>query len=207
MQIEKLVAYHKALSDPTRIQMLCLLATGEANGLALAEKLGVSPPTITHHAAKLREASLIYERRDRNTVYFSLYVPFLQSGAAETIAFICQNSDKPSESGEEEEMEMDTDAKKKWKSAVLRNFFTPDGRLKHIPAQLKKKLVILEALAEKLEMGKFYPEAEINAFIKNYHADFATLRRELIMQQFMCRDKEIYELNPREIWAKWDRVH
>ena len=206
MQLEKMVAYHKALSDPTRIRMLCLLASGESSGLALAEKLGVSAPTITHHAAKLREASLINERRDRNTVYFSLYVPFLEIGAADTVKFICRNSNNPIKS-EEGESVMGTEAKEKWKSAVLRNFFTPDGRLKHIPVQLKKKLVILEAMAEKLELGRSYPEAEINTFMKNYHADYATLRREMIMHQFMYREKEIYELNPRQIWAKWDELH
>ncbi|MBC8078788.1 MAG: metalloregulator ArsR/SmtB family transcription factor [Gorillibacterium sp.] len=208
MQLEKLVTYHKALSDPTRIRILCLLAAGEFSGLALAEKLGVSPPTITHHAAKLREASLIYERRDRNTVYFSLNGSFLALGADETVKFICRNSNKPILSEEEEEEAMrGTEVKEKWKSAVLRNFFTPDGRLKHIPVQLKKKLVILEALAERLELGRSYPEAEINTFMKTYYADYATLRREMIMHQFMYREKEIYELNPREIWAKWDELH
>ncbi len=59
MQLDKIITYHKALADATRIRMLILLADGELNGQVLAEKLGVTPATITHHAAKLREASLI----------------------------------------------------------------------------------------------------------------------------------------------------
>lgn len=70
MQLDKVVSYHKALADPTRIKMLILLAEGELNGQLLAEKIGVTPATITHHAAKLREASLINERRDKNTIFF-----------------------------------------------------------------------------------------------------------------------------------------
>lgn len=70
MQLDKVVSYHKALADPTRIKMLILLAEGEMNGQLLAEKIGVTPATITHHAAKLREASLINERRDKNTIFF-----------------------------------------------------------------------------------------------------------------------------------------
>ncbi len=72
MQLDKVVAYHKALADPTRIRMLILLAEGELNGGELAERLSVTPATITHHAAKLREASLINERREKNTIYFRL---------------------------------------------------------------------------------------------------------------------------------------
>ena len=52
MQLDKVVSYHKALADPTRIKMLILLAEGELNGQVLAEKIGVTPATITHHAPK-----------------------------------------------------------------------------------------------------------------------------------------------------------
>ena len=101
---------------------------------------------------------------------------------------------------------MDQELRDKWRQSVLRNFHTPDGRLKHIPVQLKKKLVVLEAMAEKLELGRAYPESEINAFIKQYHPDYASLRREMIMHGFMYREKEIYELNPKKMWAKWEEL-
>lgn len=51
-----------------------------------------------------------------------------------------------------------------------------------------------------------YPERELNEWIKQYHEDFATIRRELIMHQFMYREREMYELNPREMWTRWDQV-
>lgn len=61
-------------------------------------------------------------------------------------------------------------------------------------------------LAEKLEPGRVYPERELNEWIKQYHEDFATIRRELIMHHFMYREREMYELNPREMWTRWDQV-
>jgi DNA-binding transcriptional ArsR family regulator len=68
MQLEKIVVYHKALADPSRIRILRLLgASGEMSGQTLAEKLGISQPTVTHHTGKLREAGLIHERREKNT--------------------------------------------------------------------------------------------------------------------------------------------
>lgn len=196
MQLDKVVTYHKALADPTRIRMLILLADGERNGQELAKRLGVTPATITHHAAKLREASLINERRDKNTIFFSLNHYFLKNNADATINLINRASEGGTGMLNEQQQHM--------KESVIRNFFTTEGRLKSIPAQLKKKLIVLEHLVSRLETGRKYSEPEMNAFIKNYHEDFATIRREFIMHQFMFRENDIYELNPQEMWAKWE---
>jgi len=51
-----------------------------------------------------------------------------------------------------------------------------------------------------LEFRKVYPEKEINEYLKQFHDDFATLRRELIMCQYMYRENNQYELNPVELW-------
>ncbi|GIO96435.1 transcriptional regulator [Paenibacillus lautus] len=101
---------------------------------------------------------------------------------------------------------MEPTASEAYKASVLRNFITKDGTLRSIPAQYKKKLVILEYLVEQLEAGKEYPEKDINAFIKRYHADYATIRREFIIHQYMSRYHEIYTRNPRELWTQWEKV-
>lgn len=196
MQLEKIVAYHKALADPTRLRMLLLLSEGELHGQALAERLNLSQPTVTHHAAKLREAALIQERREKNTVYFTLNPYFIREYAQASVDFIFKRK---------EHADM-TDVNETLKASIMRNFFSKDGRLRQIPAQYKKKLVVLEYLVEQLEFGRKYSEKEINAFIQNYHEDFATLRREFIMHQFMYREDGVYELNPREMWTRWDQV-
>ena len=72
MQLDKLVAFHKMMGDPTRVRIISLLANKPWNGQALAEKLGLSAPTITHHLKKMREINVVYERRDKNTIYFFL---------------------------------------------------------------------------------------------------------------------------------------
>jgi hypothetical protein len=198
MQLDKVVQYHKALADPTRIKMLILLVGGELNGQQLAEKLFVTPATITHHATKLREASLINERRDKNTIYFSLNHYFLKSNSSAALNLILKNTN--GDGG----LNMSDDKNKRLKDSVLKNFFTAEGNLKHIPVQLKKKLIVLEHVVAKLEQGRKYNEKEINEFIKTFHNDYATIRREFIMHQFMYRENQIYELNPQEMWAKWE---
>ncbi|MBG9736637.1 metalloregulator ArsR/SmtB family transcription factor [Paenibacillus alvei] len=198
MQVEKVVAYHKALADPTRIKMLILLAEGERNGQDLAEKLFVTPATITHHASKLREASLINERREKNTIYFSLNDYFLKNNAAAAMNLIYRGAEGGTEMMNEDQQRM--------KDSVIRNFISKEGKLKNIPSQLKKKLIVLEHMVSNLEMGRKYSEKEINEFIKAYHEDFATIRREFIMHQFLYRENDLYEMNPRELWANWSTL-
>jgi Uncharacterized protein conserved in bacteria len=200
MQLDKVVSYHKALADANRLRMLVLLADGERNGLELAEKLGVTPATVTHHAAKLREASLINERREKNTIYFSLNHYFLKNSAAAAADFIYRGTN-----ARDELHPMDEELTR-LKESVIRNFFDKNGKLKQIPSQLKKKLIVLEHIVAGLEKSRTYTEKEINAYIKQYHDDFATIRREFIMHQFMFREKEAYELNPPELWARWESL-
>ncbi len=85
---------------------------------------------------------------------------------------------------------------------IVANFFTADGKLKNIPAQKKKKLMVFERMLKDLEQGKKYTEKELNEYIKQFHEDFATIRREFIINRYMSREDSIYELNPEDMWEK-----
>lgn len=191
MQLDRLVNFHKAVGDVTRIRIIALLQNGPLHGQALAGKLGVTPPTITHHMTKLREADLVYERRDKNTIYFYLNEKSLTLQAQAILKI--GKALPPAEDKHEEAAR---------KAAVLENFFNKDGTLKHLPAQRKKKLIVLERLVKGLEPHRKYAEKEINEYIRTYHEDYATIRREFIMNHFMYRENDIYELNPPELWDK-----
>lgn len=139
--------------------------------------------------AKLREVGLIKERRDKNTIYFSLNTKILEMSANAILTV-----------GRGRDANMDMAVTVEEREEIIRNFFTKDGKLKNFPAQRKKKLVVLEHMIQGLEFGKVYPEKELNEYLKQYYDDFATLRRELIMCQFMYRENNQYELNPVELW-------
>lgn len=192
MQLDRLVNFHKAVADVTRIRILALLKHGPLHGQALAGKLGVTPPTITHHMTKLREAGLVYERRDKNTVYFYLDEKSLVSQAEA----IVNKVNSPLALADEQP------DRTKEKNEVIRNFFAGDGTLKRLPAQRKKKLIVLERMMNGLRAGTRFTEKEINAYIERYHPDFATIRREFIMNHFMYRENDVYEVNPPELWGK-----
>lgn len=70
--------------------------------------------------------------------------------------------------------------------------FVKEGRLIAIPEQRKKRLVILRWLVGQLQLEKRYQEAEINSFLLQFHEDFATLRREFIVNALMQREDGLY---------------
>ncbi|MFB8426809.1 metalloregulator ArsR/SmtB family transcription factor [Priestia megaterium] len=189
MQLDKLVNYHKAVGDPTRIRIISLLKKGPLHGQAIAYKLGLQPPTITHHISKLRDVGLVYQRRQGNIIYF-----YLDSERLE------YNSKAILNIGEESMENQDSKINNQDKLSIVKNFINSDGTLKQIPSQRKKKNVILAYLIRDLHQGKTYEERDLNEYIKNYHEDYATIRRELIMQHFMYRQNGEYELNPKEMW-------
>lgn len=58
----------KALGDPTRFALMCLIAQSPKTATELAKKLGVSKPTISHHVHTLRDAGLIEENFQSGSV-------------------------------------------------------------------------------------------------------------------------------------------
>ncbi len=62
----------KALSHPARLQILDLLAQGEACVCHLTTVLGQRQPYISQQLMTLREAGLVLDRRDGTIIYYRL---------------------------------------------------------------------------------------------------------------------------------------
>jgi len=65
----------KALADPTRLQLLNLIATadgGEACACDLVEPVAKSQPTVSHHLKVLREAGLVASEKRGTWVWYSV---------------------------------------------------------------------------------------------------------------------------------------
>jgi excisionase family DNA binding protein len=78
--------------------------------------------------------------------------------------------------------------------------FLEDGKLKTIPATRSKRLVVLRHLASLLDPRRVYAESEINDFLGRFHSDICTLRRELIINKLMVRQRGKYKV------SGWNRV-
>ena len=73
------------------------------------------------------------------------------------------------------------------RDAVLRAFFAPDGTLRSIPTRIRKRLVVLNELAQEFEIGRQYDENEVNNTLRAHHLDVAALRRYLVEEGFLER--------------------
>lgn len=62
----------KALSDPTRAQLIYLLTQREYCVNELSEMVTVSASAVSHHLAKLRDTRLVRTRRDGTQIYYSI---------------------------------------------------------------------------------------------------------------------------------------
>jgi excisionase family DNA binding protein len=72
---------------------------------------------------------------------------------------------------------------------ILDAYFDSKGRLKEIPAKRKKRQLILRELAEHFEADRAYKEREVNAVLRRFHPDVATLRRELVASRLLVRTR------------------
>lgn len=69
---ERVCALFRVLSDPTRLQLVLLLRTGEQPVRQLVGALRQPQSTVSRHLALLRSAALVQTRRVANQVYYRL---------------------------------------------------------------------------------------------------------------------------------------
>jgi ArsR family transcriptional regulator len=72
----------KALSDPTRREIIRLLGKREMTAGELAERFDMTKPSVSHHFAVLKEADLVVSRRDGQHVWYSLNTTVAQDALA-----------------------------------------------------------------------------------------------------------------------------
>lgn len=70
--IEPAAAVLKAMANPQRLKVLCLLAERELSVGQLESLIGLSQSALSQHLAKLRQDRLVRTRRDRQTIYYAL---------------------------------------------------------------------------------------------------------------------------------------
>ncbi|WP_285731548.1 DUF2087 domain-containing protein [Nocardiopsis sp. ATB16-24] len=68
----------------------------------------------------------------------------------------------------------------------------PDGRIIAIPVRRSVRLVLLDHVARVFEPGVRYSEAEVNALLRGFSANVSVLRRGLLDEGFMERDRTRY---------------
>ena len=180
MTEQETVALFKCLADRTRLQILRTLAREDTYVELLSERLGMAPSTISFHLKKLADVGAVSSSKSQ---YYTMYTLNRALFDTTVLSILQQESDEAAAQDERERL---------WREKVLRSFFDEDGRLRTIPTQRKKRLIVLERIAEAFEQGLTYSEREVNLVIADFHDDFCTLRREMVDEHLMTREDGKY---------------
>ena len=65
----------KALGNPDRLLLLCMLSQEELHVGALEERVGVGQPTLSQQLGVLREEGLVSTRREGKNIYYCISSP------------------------------------------------------------------------------------------------------------------------------------
>ena len=178
-KLQHLLLFFKALANESRLKIVGLLANRERTVSDLADLLDLREPTVSHHLAKLKELGLVRMRTEGNAhIYWLNEDALIQMNkdvfSAENMAILVEGVDE-----------------RGWEDRIIERYVI-DDRLTRIPAKHKKRQVILQWLAEKFKPGVRYPEPQVNETIKEYHPDWASLRRYLVDYGLMQREQGVY---------------
>lgn len=166
----------RALSHPARLTILRLTVSQALSGEHLARLLGLAPATVSQHLAQLSEVGLLRVQPDGHQ---KLFRAELSAHTMPLSDLICGQAPAS------------IPIPDPYTERVLRSFIK-GGKLVQIPAQRKKRDVILHHLGSLFEVGRQYKEVEVNALLSEYHPDFFTLRRELVGLGVLERADGIY---------------
>ena len=172
------VAIFKALGDSSRLNMIKEILKGPICAEELCEKLKLAPSTISHHAGKLVKAGLVSVKKEQQVVIYEIAKKPLNSKLKELILF-------------EGDSEVVDHRKEAYQKRVLRHFIE-FGKLKTIPVQRKKRRIVLEQILTEFEEERKYSEKEVNQILKNWHDDYCYIRREMISENLLAREKGVY---------------
>jgi hypothetical protein len=157
------------LADDVRLRVVSAIALGARTVEAAAEVAGTDVATVQSVLPRLVSAGLV-EQRDGLQVSLEA----LRAAARERPA---RERELPDATAEQQR--------------VLRNF-VEGGRLTRLPARYAQLRVVLEYVAGRFEPGREYPEPEVNELLNTLHDDHAALRRYLVDEGLLQRERGVY---------------
>lgn len=165
----------KCLSDKSRLQILKSLAIEDMYVERLAERLGITAPTVSFHLKKLADAGAVTSYKSQYYMMYSLKKEIFETRILDILR----------EKSDEDALQAQRDAD--YRKRVIDTFFEY-GKLKAIPAQRKKERIILDEIVKAFAFDRVYSEREVNIILADYYDDFCTLRRDMISEKLLDRD-------------------
>jgi biotin operon repressor len=165
----------RALADPERLAIAGALARTDATSAELASALDLPVSRVRKHINRLTATGVVRLQDDRRTYRLD----------PETLRWAAEQVGPPREAG------LALGAADDSEEAILRTFFR-NGRLTEIPAKASKRRIVLERIALEFDPGVRYEEKEVNVIVGAFFNDYAALRRYLVDEGLLSREKGVY---------------
>lgn len=142
----------------------------------ITTELGGSSATIRNHRFKLKE------KEKQAKIFLAIMMLLNKKDTGQKNITIHKGATMVDERYDITEQERDK---------VLKTYFDESQeKLSTLPSKEKRKIIVLQKITSKFEIGKKYTEKEINDILKNIYEDFVTIRRYLIEYGFLDRNKD-----------------
>lgn len=183
-QTETVATFFKAMSDENRLKILGLCSQREYSAGEIADVLGVSDATVSHHLGKLRGVGLLNLKQVGTSRIYWTNAAYAQhmSTYLQDLSLLYQVIEAQEKESWIDELDIPEYDRK------IMHDYTEYGQLRQYPVKQKKLLVILRYLATKFAPGVKYTEKEVNAILEAFYEDYVTLRRDLIDFHFLARE-------------------
>lgn len=185
MKTEQSIAIMKALADQSRLAIVNSLLGGAQYVEEIARRHALAPSTVSFHLKKLEQAGLVSSRKEQYYVVMRVNDAIFNTTLREIVS-------APPVGRELQDGRME-----EYRRKVLETFFSHD-RLEKLPAQQKKRLIVLEQFAGRFEPERRYSEQEVTGLIMPLFDDYCTVRRLLVDEGMIRREGATYWREARQ---------
>jgi hypothetical protein len=179
MKAEQSIAIMKALADESRLAIVRSLLEQSQYVEEIAKRHALAPSTVSFHLKKLEQAGLISSKKEQYYVVIQANKPLFETTLKEIISAFPVRKDLQGERIDD------------YRRKVLDSFIR-HGMLEKLPAQHKKRLIVLEQFAIRFEPDRRYSEQEVTGLINPLFDDYCTIRRLLVDEGFVQRKGTTY---------------
>jgi DNA-binding HxlR family transcriptional regulator len=179
MKIEQSLAIMKALADKSRLAIIHSLLERSQYVEELSNRHALAPSTVSFHLRKLEQAGLVSSRKEQYYAVIQANQAMFDTTLREIVA-----ASPVGNKLQDERMEA-------YQRKVLGSFFR-HGRLEKLPAQHKKRLIVLDQFAARFEPERRYSEQEVTGLILPLYDDYCSIRRLLVDEGLIRRDGSHY---------------
>lgn len=162
------------LADDVRRRTFSAVDLGARSVRQIAEMISQTERDVAEALHRLQTSGLVYRDREGYRVDVDLLREVARA-----------SNPKPRRGGDEFADQAGE------RRTILRTFIQ-GGRLATMPAAAAKREVVLEHIATVFEPGVRYAEKEVNAILRSWFDDYASLRRYLVDAGLLSREANVY---------------